>query len=59
LSFRVAKERAVARWERDFVEMLLSRNSGNVSSAAREARMDRNHLRELVRKHRLRAGDGE
>jgi two-component system, NtrC family, response regulator GlrR len=53
LSFRMAKERAVARWERAYVEELVRRNDGNLSRAARAARMDRNHLRELLQKHRM------
>ena len=50
LSFREAKESAVAQWEQEYLENLLSRTRGNLSQAAREARMDRNYLRELVRR---------
>ena len=50
-SFRVAKERAVAEWERAYVRELVQRHDGNLSRAARAARMDRNHLRELLRRH--------
>jgi DNA-binding NtrC family response regulator len=50
-AFRVAKERAVARWERAFVRSLVDRHDGNLSRAARAARMDRNHLRELLKRH--------
>jgi DNA-binding NtrC family response regulator len=50
-SFRVAKERAVARWEREWLGALVKRHDGNLSRAARAARMDRNHLRELLRRH--------
>ena len=53
LSFRAAKERAIAQWERWYVAELVERNSGNLSAAARGARMDRTHLRELVRKYQL------
>jgi DNA-binding NtrC family response regulator len=56
-SFRAAKERAVARWERGYVEALVRKSGGNLSRAAREARMDRNHLRELLRRHGLTATD--
>ena len=52
-SFRQAKESAVARWERRYIASLLTRSGGNISGAARTARMDRNHLRELIRKHGL------
>jgi DNA-binding NtrC family response regulator len=51
LSFRAVKERAVARWERAYVKELVRRSGGNLSRAARFARMDRNHLRELLRRH--------
>jgi DNA-binding NtrC family response regulator len=50
-SFRAAKERAVSRWERGYVEALIRQSTGNFSRAARSAHMDRNHLRELIRKH--------
>jgi DNA-binding NtrC family response regulator len=51
LSFREAKERAVARWERTFLTALVRANGGNLSRAARAARMDRSHLRELLQRH--------
>jgi DNA-binding NtrC family response regulator len=49
--FREAKEREVARWERAYVQALIRANGGNLSRAARAGRMDRNHLRELLRRH--------
>jgi len=48
LSFRAAKEVAIARWETGFLTALIERNHGNLTHAAREARMDRNYLRELL-----------
>jgi DNA-binding NtrC family response regulator len=48
LSFRAAKERVMSQWERWFVTELIRRHGGNLSKAARAARMDRTHLRELV-----------
>jgi len=51
LSFRDAKERAMARWERWYVAQLLDYTRGNLSEAARIARSDRGHLRKLARKH--------
>jgi DNA-binding NtrC family response regulator len=51
--FREAKERAVARWERAYLEALIRAAGGNLSCAARLAHMDRNHLRELVRRHAI------
>jgi len=53
LSFRAAKERVMAHWERWFVAELARRHSGNLSRAARAARMDRTHLRELVLRYRV------
>ena len=53
LSYRAAKERAVAAFETWFVTELVRLNDGNLSRASRAARMDRNHLRDLMRKHKL------
>lgn len=52
--FRVAKEQAVARWEREYLEQLMSHTGGNISQAARVVGTDRSHLRELLRRHGLR-----
>ena len=57
-SFRVAKEQAVAAWEREYVRALIAAHDGNVSRAARAVRMDRNHLRELLTRHRIRTDEG-
>jgi two-component system, NtrC family, response regulator GlrR len=56
-SFRAAKERAVAEWEREYLRSLVARFAGNLSRAARAVRMDRNHLRELLVRHGLRTED--
>jgi len=56
-SFRAAKERAVGLWERGYIEALVRQNGGNLSRAARAAHMDRNHLRELLRRHGISAAD--
>ena len=53
LSFRAAKEQAVARWERAYLQALIRASDGNLSRAARAARMNRNHLRELLRHHHV------
>jgi two-component system, NtrC family, response regulator GlrR len=57
-SFREAKERAVAAWERDYIRALIARHQGNISRAARAVRMDRNHLRELMLRHGVRVEEG-
>jgi DNA-binding NtrC family response regulator len=54
LSYRETKTRVEAAFERDYVQWLLARHGNNISAASREARMDRNHLSDLIRKHGLR-----
>ena len=51
--FRIAKERTIALWERDYLSRLLHEASGNVSAAARAARMDRKYLMGLIRRYKL------
>jgi len=51
--YREAKAELLDRFERAYLEDLLRRADGNVSKAAREAKMDRSHLIELVKKHGL------
>ncbi|AUX43490.1 ATPase AAA [Sorangium cellulosum] len=57
LPFREGKEQVIARWERAYLRALIRSNEGNLSRAARAARMDRNHLRELLRRHGISAAD--
>src|SRR5262249_9644712 len=62
LSFREAKARAMASWERRWVARLLRSHDGNLTQAARSAKTDRNYLRELLRRYGLDAradGAGE
>lgn len=47
-SFRTAKQHVVRAFEQRFVAQVLSQFSGNVSQAARTAKMDRNYLRTLI-----------
>jgi transcriptional regulator with GAF, ATPase, and Fis domain len=51
--YRVAKERATGEFERAYAEALLARAGGNVSQAARDARMDRMFLYKLAGKYGL------
>jgi transcriptional regulator with GAF, ATPase, and Fis domain len=51
VSFRVAKNLAAAEWERRYLSELLPAHDGNVSRAARAAKMNRSHLSELVHRH--------
>ncbi|HEX5706296.1 MAG TPA: sigma-54 dependent transcriptional regulator [Pyrinomonadaceae bacterium] len=52
-SFRQAKARVVAQFERSYVEGLLVSHEGNISSAARAARKNRRAFWQLIRKHHI------
>jgi two-component system nitrogen regulation response regulator GlnG len=52
-SFATAKERAVDRFESAYLSALMRRCAGNLSLAAREADVARNHLRDLLKKRGL------
>ena len=58
-SYGEAKERAIEAWEREWVAQLVTGAGGNLSRAARVAKMGRSHLRELVRKHGVLAPSSE
>jgi transcriptional regulator with GAF, ATPase, and Fis domain len=51
------KKRWGDSFEREFLVNSLTRNSGNVSAAAREAKLDRSNYLRLLRRHALRAQD--
>src|SRR5688572_6463852 len=53
LPFKEAKGQLVEMFEREYIEDLMRRHKMNLSAAAREAQIDRKHLRELIRKHGL------
>ncbi len=53
-SYRETRAAFEADFEQRYVSWLLGRHKGNISAAAREARMDRKHLYDLARKHGLR-----
>ncbi len=61
LPFKEAKGQLVEMFEREYIEDLMRRHKMNLSAAAREAQIDRKHLRELIRKYGLdpRAGGAE
>ena len=46
-------------FERRYVKWLLGRHGGNVSAAARDAKMDRKHLHDMAKKHGLRGPETE
>ncbi|MFK7991677.1 MAG: sigma 54-interacting transcriptional regulator [Sandaracinaceae bacterium] len=54
LEYAEARNEALARFERDYVEALLLLHQDNVSAAARAAGMARPYLHRLLRKHGLR-----
>jgi transcriptional regulator with GAF, ATPase, and Fis domain len=54
--FRIAKEAAIASFERSYLGPLIERCNGNVSQAARAARMDRMYLHQLAQKHGFKVG---
>lgn len=51
--FKEAKQAVVESFEKEYLLELLERNKGNVSKAAREARIDRKHLRNLLIKYQI------
>ncbi len=52
-SFRTAKARTIAHFERSYLAGLLHTHRGNITRAARAARQDRRTFRRLIQKHRL------
>jgi transcriptional regulator of acetoin/glycerol metabolism len=54
--FRIAKESAIATFEKAYLSPLIERCNGNVSQAARAAKMDRMYLHQLAQKHGLKVG---
>jgi len=56
-SYRETRARFEAEFERRYVKWLLQRHGGNVSAAARDAKMDRKHLHDLAKKHGVRGTD--
>jgi DNA-binding NtrC family response regulator len=54
LPYKIAKDEMLARFTRDYLEALLGRHGGNVSAAAREAKIDRNWIVALAKRHGVR-----
>jgi len=57
--FKEAKQAVVEEFEKEYLQDLLQRNNGNVSKAAREAKIDRKHLRNLLIKYEIIKSDAE
>jgi DNA-binding NtrC family response regulator len=55
VTFKDAKERWVASFERDYILQMLRRNTGNISHAARAADIDRKYFRKLMKKYDIEA----
>jgi DNA-binding NtrC family response regulator len=53
-TYKDARAQVLARFETHYLKALLAKSSGNVSHAARLAKMDRSHLIELLTRHQLR-----
>jgi DNA-binding NtrC family response regulator len=53
LPYAQAKQILLDAFEARYLRDLITRNDGNISAAAREAELDRKHLRTLLRKHGL------
>jgi transcriptional regulator with GAF, ATPase, and Fis domain len=58
-TYRETRAKYDAEFERRYVKWLLGRHGGNVSAAARDAKMDRKHLHDMAKKHGLRGADHE
>ncbi len=57
LPFKDAKQRIVEDFEKEYLAELLQRHGHNLSKAAREARIDRKHLRNLCKKYGIATKD--
>jgi DNA-binding NtrC family response regulator len=56
-SYREAKQQAMDSFNKEFLERLLRMSNGNISQAAKQAKMDGANFRRLMRKCGIRAGD--
>ena len=52
-SFIEARDSAMERFERDYLEALLKQHGGQVSAAARAAKLARSHFYRLIERHGL------
>lgn len=53
LPFKEAKGQLISLFEREYISDLMRRSNMNLSAAAREAQIDRKHLRELMKKYNI------
>ena len=54
-TYKDARAELLHRFEAQYLEKLMAVTKGNVSAAARHAKMDRSHLIELLQRHGLRS----
>jgi DNA-binding NtrC family response regulator len=52
-TFKEAKSQAVTRFEKQYIQELLSTHRGNISQSAKAAQKDRRAFWELIRKHKI------
>ena len=57
--FKEVKQQIVENFEKEYLQELLAKNKGNVSKAAREAKIDRKHLRNLLIKYGILTSVGD
>jgi len=57
-SYRETRSVFEHEFEQRYVSWLLDKHAGNISAAARAAKMDRKHLHDLARRHGLRDRNG-
>ena len=56
MPFKVAKDTVIGDFEQRYLKALLDWSGGNVSKAARRAKMDRMYLYRLLQRYELRGG---
>ena len=59
IPFKEAKSKLVESFEKDYLLSLMRRNNYNISKAAREAGIDRKHIRNLLKKYGIDGKDDE
>lgn len=59
MPFKDAKQKIVENFEKEYLAELVEKNNGNLSKAAREAKIDRKHLRNLLKKYGISAKDDD
>ena len=52
-AYHLAKDRIIAHFEKEYLSRLIGRSGGNMSKAARLAKVDRTTLYRLMEKHNI------